>query len=71
MCDCVSQLPSDLRSLVSHVLKQRPDWPILAALTTIESDLSRRSYHHVLRWADGLTNCPECGPRLNGTVPYC
>ncbi len=65
MCDCISRLPNELRSTVSHALQRHGGRSIYFACASIEPVLSRPVFHRILRWADSLAGCPECGPRLN------
>ncbi len=66
MCDCLSRIPSDLKGSVAAALARFRDRPIYLVCALIEPNFTRPAFHRVLRWADSLAACPQCGPRLNG-----
>jgi len=63
MCDCLDHLSDDLRSLIIHESERDPGQSLYALCFNVETRLPRSAYHELLRWADKLSNCPDCNSR--------
>ena len=69
-CDCLSRLPSELRSAISKALERFPTKAMLSICANVEQDLSRAAFHSVLQWVDSLNNCPACSTRYSLVRPH-
>lgn len=70
MCDCLDHLSDDLRSLIIHESEREPGQSIYALCFNVETRLTRSSYHELLRWADGLSNCAACNTQSRPTAGW-